>query len=538
MANASEAENIIAYGDKVNSIDNHASSDDAYDSDTSLSSDDIDKQKQEMKRKSFINLLKDASRSKYSPMMINSEISESLDGLDHPPNDQKSFIWGAILMFIASFLFSISTQIIKYNHSFGRESFEIFVFRMFIQLLVTTMVASISVVMNHHYCYQSVSVLSNDDYEGDTTATEYESDIEAELGQLSIQKEKKKKKHKNKNLRKLSSILRGQYYFQKPCFQVRCVYTTVFAKFWRESTSTTKWYILARGLCGGTGAVSYYWAVALLPINDTIMIFSLFPIFTTLLAALILKERVSYTHMCALFVAMIGVLLMCYPSFIFGRDDRDDRVYNITETEWKLLIQGYGFALIGSICYGFVFIFIRLAYKAPTFSLIYSNGIFGLMEAIIICVLFHRFVPIPMWRDWLIALGIGCIGYLAQNAENRSGKYMFASLASLIRVTDVFWEYVWQNMIYSKPVGSIATLGAACLAFSIMTVMYDKHNDIKDIEISSALEGIVDYETEYETDDINDIYHKKRSKAANLVHKICGPSYEEMEVADQDCHAI
>ena len=186
------------------------------------------------------NPCKILKESKYSPMVINEEILNSLEELDHPPLDKKSFIWGAILMFIASFLFSISTTIIKWNHQFGRESFEIFVFRMFIQLFVTTMVASISVVMNHHYCYESVSVYSASEWDEGDTETEWESD--AELGEnVSPQLYKNKNKNKNNkirnnnsksnNLHKLSSMLRGQYKFQKPCCQIRCVYTTVFAKF-------------------------------------------------------------------------------------------------------------------------------------------------------------------------------------------------------------------------------------------------------------------------------------------------------------------
>ena len=130
--------NIIAYGDEDFNPCND--NDNEYDSDTSLSSTHSEKSvemnKSEgndddnfivHKKKSLVKILKNASKSKYSPMVINEEVLSSLEDLDHPPNDKKSFIWGAILMFIASFLFSISTTIIKWNHSFGRESFEIFV---------------------------------------------------------------------------------------------------------------------------------------------------------------------------------------------------------------------------------------------------------------------------------------------------------------------------------------------------------------------------------------------------------------------------
>ena len=54
----------------------------------------------------------------------------------------------------------------------------------------------------------------------------------------------------------------------------------------------------------------YYWAVAVLPINDTIMVLYLYPVFTTLFAALMLKERISSLHVAALALAMTGILLM------------------------------------------------------------------------------------------------------------------------------------------------------------------------------------------------------------------------------------
>eukprot|EP01084_Bolivina_argentea_P059690 109030_1 len=216
---------LIAYGDninnnEVNDINDINVSSGEYDSDTSLSSNasaasekliDINKKEDS---KSLINILKKVDD-------FDSEIMSSLSDLDHPPNDKKSFIWGIILMFIASFLFSISTQIIKYNHSFGRESFEIFVFRMFIQLFVTTVVASISVVMNHHYCYESVSMFSTteyeyDDEEGNDTETDFDYESDAELGQLKYKKKQLKyeKKKKNNRNNRIINILRGKYKFQ------------------------------------------------------------------------------------------------------------------------------------------------------------------------------------------------------------------------------------------------------------------------------------------------------------------------------------
>merc|ERR1719295_2332803 len=199
---------------------------------------------------------------------------------------------------------------------------------------------------------------------------------------------------------------------------------------------------------------------------------------------------------------MIGTLTMTNPSFLFGGDDRDDRVYDLTHTDWRVIIQGYGLALVGSVCYGLVFVFIRLAFKAPTFALIFSHGLFGCLEAIFICILYHRSLPVLSIRECAIAAGIGAIGYLAQNAENRSGKCCFASLAAMIRVTEVLWEFVWQNIGKGAPTGrnNIASIGAGCLALAIIVVIGDKYLEIKRTSIWDAEEGNEQYNTEIDSD--------------------------------------
>jgi len=560
---------VPKYDEDSQRADNHNNND--CDSDTSQSSlnsanDDGYLSALSQKKNALVHMIR---TNPYSPMVINQEIMNNLEDLEAPPCDKKSFIWGCFLMFLAAYLFSISTAIVKWNHQFGRESFELFVFRMVIQLCVTSMVASISVVMNHNYCYEQLSTLSASEWDEGDTGTETDWDeSDAELGQLAppnlgtprkVVRPKKMKapagyqygphhrRRRGLSLRTLSSVLCGMYKCPATCCPIRFVCTDVFATFWRESSKQTKWYILARGICGGTGSVCYFWAVDLLPIDDCIMMFSLFPIFSTLFSALILKERVSYWHLLALGIATTGIVLMTYPSFIFGRDDRDDRVYNIWDTEAILLVQGYGYAFIGSVCYGLVYVFIRMAYKAPTFALIFSNGLCGLFEAILICTLFSRFLAIPHWDSWLVAIGIACIGYLGQNAENRSGKCILASLASLIRVTEVFWGYVWQNLLYAQPAGLVASLGAGMLAVAILVMMVDKYRYIKEIEIGQALEGIMDYSTECEQNDSDeqqpqDLAAKpknKKSKAfisksvAKISRQLCGAlEYEIVENMD------
>ena len=282
--------NIIAYGghpghnndqrlsdiDEVTENGDEAHSSGTYDSDTSLSSNHSTELGAKSEGDSYIlqkkalllKMLEKASKSRYSPMMIHEQVIDGLPELEHPPHDRRSFLWGSALMLVAAFLFSVSTTIIKWNHSFGRENFEIFVFRMFIQLLVTSVVASISIAMNQQYCYESVALDASEWDEGDDTATDLESDVEAELGQLvvvppqALCRRNRMHRHKHQSLlRRVSTMLcigRRKGPSSGPCCKVRCACTRVFTKFWRDSSRETRWYIVARGLCGGTGPLAHF----------------------------------------------------------------------------------------------------------------------------------------------------------------------------------------------------------------------------------------------------------------------------------------
>jgi len=447
---------------------------------------------QRKKKNMVLDLLRSASQY---PLSIHEDVIAKLPDLDQPPVDTKSFFWGIILMLAAAFFSSVTTTILKYNH-LSQPSFEIFVFRMLVQLLLTVVVASISVVRSHSTCYdyESVSLWSATESEMDDDAQDDAVEDAVEMGMGVIYPP-------NHRLHRIEYPRARRRFRPRLCCKVRCVgIWRVFKDFYLESSSDTKWHILARGICGGTGAVCYYRAVSLIPFMDCLFVLSLFPVFSALCAKWLLQETVSMVHAVALLMMLFGTLTMTNPSFLFGGDDRDDRVYDLSETNWRDIVEGYGLALVGSICYGFVFVYIRLCWKAPTFALIFSNGLFGCLEAILICALSHRALPAPTIREVAIAAGIGGIGYLSQNAENRSGKCCFASLAAMIRVTEVLWEFLWQNMGAAQPANQTASIGAGCLALAIVVVIWDKYREIKRAEVHFAMEGDDELNTEIDSD--------------------------------------
>ena len=314
-----------------------------------ISDDDSDCDSTMGLRRKKKNIVLDLLRSapKY-PLSIHEDVIAKLPDLDQPPVDTKSFFWGITLMLVAAFFSSVTTTILKYNH-LSQPSFEIFVFRMLVQLMLTVLMASISVVRSHSTCYdyESVSLWSASESECDDEPE----DVVQEMGVIYPP---------NHRLHRIEFPRARRRFRPRLCCKVRCVgIWRVFKDFYLESSSDTKWHILARGICGGTGAVCYYRAVSLIPFMDCLFVLSLFPVFSALCAKWLLQETVSIVHAVALVMMLFGTLTMTNPSFLFGGDDRDDRVYDLAETNWRDIVEGYGLALVGSICYGFVFVYIR-----------------------------------------------------------------------------------------------------------------------------------------------------------------------------------
>jgi drug/metabolite transporter (DMT)-like permease len=83
----------------------------------------------------------------------------------------------------------------------------------------------------------------------------------------------------------------------------------------RLSTITTPgwWKMLARGLLNFVAYTAYYLGLAYLPLADTIALFFTNPLFITLTAVLILRERVSTASLVAVAAGFAGVLLVVKP---------------------------------------------------------------------------------------------------------------------------------------------------------------------------------------------------------------------------------
>ena len=233
-----------------------------------------------------------------------------------------------------------------------------------------------------------------------------------------------------------------------------------------ELTQTEYIYLMCRGLSGGIGVACYFHAITLIPVGDAITVLSIYPLIAAFLAYFILKERITIIHFFALIFAVIGVILISQPSFIFTKSNKD--------TTGLHGLLGYFISLSGGCIGGAVFIFIVKAKRAPTTALVCSQGIFCFLIALILCSLFQVFHILITWQDWICFLTLCIGGFLAQWTFNQGAKLVPAGLSSLLRSSDTIWSYVWQILWFHQMPNWITIIGAIGVISGVAMVSIEK----------------------------------------------------------------
>lgn len=90
------------------------------------------------------------------------------------------------------------------------------------------------------------------------------------------------------------------------------IYFTMPRSDWRAKPS---WPLIVRGIFSTSGTICVYAGLSVMPLVDAVAIFFLQPLILTALSAVLLKEKVGMLRWSAVFLGMIGAMLVIGPNF-------------------------------------------------------------------------------------------------------------------------------------------------------------------------------------------------------------------------------
>lgn len=216
------------------------------------------------------------------------------------------------------------------------------------------------------------------------------------------------------------------------------------------------WLLLLRGVLGFAALSCFYYGVIHLPLADATVIQYTNPIFTALLAAWLLGERIGWRQGALVLLSMTGVVLMARPSFLFG------------ERTTALDPLVVAIALTGAILSAGAYVTVR--------SL-------GAREHPLIIVFYFPLVTVPaslpfaiagwVWPtswEWLVLLGVGISTQIGQVYLTRGLQLEPAGRATSVAYLQIVFAGLWGVLFFSEHPGVWSLAGALLILGSTLAL--------------------------------------------------------------------
>ena len=214
--------------------------------------------------------------------------------------------------------------------------------------------------------------------------------------------------------------------------------------------------LLLRGTIGSCALICYFGAVAHLPLAEAAVIHQTAPLFTALLAAWVLHERLEPRVVLALLGAFAGVLLIAHPDWLFGERS--------TAAPWPW--QFAFVALLGAILSAFAYVTVRRLGRSES--------------PLVVVFWFHALtVPIaapfalPAWQwpdgtEWALLVGIGVTTQLAQVAMTKGFAREAAGRAAAVGYLQVAFATLFSILVFDDWPDAWRWLGILLIVASLL----------------------------------------------------------------------
>ncbi len=218
------------------------------------------------------------------------------------------------------------------------------------------------------------------------------------------------------------------------------------------------WLQLLRLAFATTEVLFFYWAVSGLALADAMTYYLAGPIYVTVLAAFVLKEKVGWRRWSAVGVGFIGVLIAMEPSA---------GVFN-----YHIVI-----AFVGSLLYAGFLVVTRGLRKTPDLTLATWQIVAGLVAGAVVAP-FH-WVPVVHNSDFALLALLGVNALVAIVAVNRSLKLAPASVVVPYQYTLIVWAVLFGYFVFGDVPSWRVITGAAIIVVAGLYIFFREQVVVK-----------------------------------------------------------
>jgi drug/metabolite transporter (DMT)-like permease len=227
--------------------------------------------------------------------------------------------------------------------------------------------------------------------------------------------------------------------------------------------------LFLRGVLGTVALFCNFHALTLMPLGDATVIFQTHPIFTTLLAGLVLREPVRMRVLAGCVVALGGVAAVAAG----GESD--------PATPTSLL--GVGLALLASMLSAGAYVSVRAlgASHAPLVIVFW----FALVATPVSVPAVVADPVVPDATGWLLLLGIGASVQAAQMLMTRAYRRETAARVAAVGYAQVVWGFALGALFLGESVAPISAIGAALVVIGALIATWRTNGRTRTLDITT-----------------------------------------------------
>ncbi len=219
---------------------------------------------------------------------------------------------------------------------------------------------------------------------------------------------------------------------------------------------TNRRLLVLRGSLGFCALLCFFYAVTKLPLADVTVIHFTNPVFTALLASLLLSESMSRREVAGLTLCLVGVAFVARPSFLFGQWAGD------------LDLTVVAIAMVASVFSAGAYTTIRKL--RTTEHLLVIVFYFSLVSAVASVPLAMKSFLWPTPSEWGLLLSVGVLTQTAQLFLTRGLMRERAGRAMSVSFVQVLFAALWGLLFFGNRPTPLTAAGAFLVLAGSITV--------------------------------------------------------------------
>ncbi|KAL4442152.1 hypothetical protein ABPG74_009170 [Tetrahymena malaccensis] len=220
--------------------------------------------------------------------------------------------------------------------------------------------------------------------------------------------------------------------------------------------------LMYRCIIAGIGHYSYYQAMYMLDVTESVTIFQTSPFWVTILAGIILKEKIKANMYYNLFFSFLGILLIIQPPFvknIFGVN------HEYVEADQSERILGFFFACLQSFMIGFAMIVVKkLSSGVSNLIIIHYALVSGCLIGGLDLIKTGQFnTEIFNPNIFLLVFLVALFNYSAQVLYSRAIMLGEASKLVPFTYSQILFGFIIEIIIFHKEINLLCIIGSSLI---------------------------------------------------------------------------